>query len=530
MPQATRLRPNLYKDSVALMRIAQQLLARPDVQRATLVMGTPANLDILAQSGLADAQSRAARPGDLVIVVEARTPEALQAAHVQAQELLAGGPSTGRAAGAREPAPRSIALAADRLAGADLVQVSVPGAYAAAEAVKAVRRGLHVFLFSDNVPLEQERALKRLASRHGVLVMGPDCGTAIVRGVPLGFANAVRRGPIGLVGASGTGLQEVTCQIDALGGGISHALGTGGRDVCAEVGGASMLQAVDLLAADAATQVITIVSKPPDPDVARAVLDRVKASGKPGVVLFLGAEYAPGALPPGLFSVSTLEDAAAVSVALSRGGARPGMRDPGGIASLAEGECRQFAPGQRHVRALFSGGTFCTEALLVWRRLGFAAWSNAPLDAAHALDDPRTSREHTAVDLGADVFTVGRPHPMIDPQPRLDRIALEAGDESLAALVLDVVIGHGAHPDPAGALAGAITRARQAAASQGRHLAVIAFVTGTERDAQKLSAQQAKLREAGAIVAPGSTAAAELAGAIALRISGSRANRPLAHA
>jgi hypothetical protein len=260
------------------------------------------------------------------------------------------------------------------------------------------------------------------------------------------------------------------------------------------------------------------------------VLDRAKASRKPAVVLFLGAEFAAGSVPAGIFTVTSLEEAAAVSVALSKGVAPTPPRDDGDLARLAETECRALAASQRFVRALYSGGTFCTEAQLLWRQMGFAAWSNAPLDPAGALPDPRQSREHTAVDLGADEFTVGRPHPMIDPQPRIERLAAEARDPSVAAIVLDVVIGHGAHPDPAGVLAGPIAQARIDAGKQGRHLSVIAFVTGTERDAQRLSAQQAALRNAGALVAQGSTAAAKLAGAIALRVSGSRDNRPLPHA
>ncbi len=516
MPLATLIRRNLYKDSVALMRIAQQALERPGVTRATLVMGTPANLEILAQAGLAGPGTRDARPGDLVIVIEAQSDEALALAQAGADEALEGGSVAAGAQGLLDRAPRSLALAAGRLADADLVQVSVPGPYAAAEAVKAVRRGLHVFLFSDNVPIGQERVLKRLATKHGVLVMGPDCGTAIVRGIPLGFANAVRRGAIGLVGASGTGLQEVTCRIDAHGGGVSHALGTGGRDTSAEIGGTSMLHAVDLLAADEATKVIAIVSKPPDAAVARAVLGRLAASGKPGVVLFLGQRFAPGTLPAGWHAVDTLEEAAVTAVALSQGKAPPAPSGVDDRLARARSECGRLAPGQHYVRALYSGGTFCTEALLAWRALGLEAWSNAPLDAAHALADARTSRGHTAVDLGDDEFTVGRPHPMIDPAPRIERLAQEAADPAVAAIVLDVVIGHGAHADPAGALAAPIERAKAAAASQGRHLAVIAFVTGTEQDAQGLSTQQARLREAGAIVTEGATSAAQLAGQLAL--------------
>jgi succinyl-CoA synthetase alpha subunit len=510
VPTAAVTKKNFYKDSVALMRISQTVAGRPGLGRVSLLMGTPANKDILGQAGLLVPELAGAAPADLMILVEGER-DALASALEAIEAALAGGDAK-PSAGAVEIAPRSIAMGQERLADATLAQVSVPGPYAAAEAMKALKRGLHVFLFSDNVPLAEEQAVKRLAARKGLLVMGPDCGTAIVAGVPLGFANAVRRGAIGVVGASGTGMQEVTCRIHQLGEGVSHAIGTGSRDVYEEIGGTTLLAGLELLARDPATRVIVIVSKPPGRSVAERALAAVRTAGKPAVVLFLGADLPGGG---NVHTVATLEQAAAAAVALARGTkpAAAATATPAGFdAAVAK-----LAPTQKFLRGLYSGGTYCTEAQLVWRGAGLAAWSNAPLDKRLALPHHAASREHTAIDLGADEFTVGRPHPMIDFAARLERLAAEARDPAVAAIVLDVVLGYGAHADPAGALAPAVRAARAAAARDGRELLVVGFLCGTEEDPQRLSSQAEALAASGMTLAPGSTAAAALAARAARR-------------
>ena len=513
MPIFATIKPNLYKDSVALMRVSQQVLAEAGVRRATLLMGTPANKAMLADAGLMCSDLDAARPADLMIVVEADTAAAIDGARTAIAGLLDAAPAQA-AEGVPAALPaRSIALALARGARPALAQISVPGPYAGAEAMKALKHGMHAFIFSDNVPLDEERALKKLSLRKGLLCMGPDCGTAIIGGVPLGFANVVRPGAIGLVGASGTGLQEVMCRIHAMGQGISHAIGTGSRDVHASIGGATMCQAIDLFAADPATRVIGIVSKPPADGVAQQVLQHAARAGKPCVVLFLGADPAARSWPPQLTPVTTLHDAAAAAVALVQGRpVEPGVPDEAD-RRLAQGEARHLAASQRFVRGLYSGGTFCIEAQLLWSALGLRVHSNVAIDAVASV---AAVASHSAIDFGSDEYTIGRPHPMIDVSTRIERLGSEARDPAVAAIVLDIVLGYGSHPDPAGALAPAIAQARAAAAQQGRHLSVIAFVCGTEDDPQPLPAQQSTLREAGALVAADSTAAARLAGAIAL--------------
>jgi succinyl-CoA synthetase alpha subunit len=463
----------------------------------------------LQEAGLLGDAAQKAGASDVMVVVVADTKAALDAAFAHANEALHSQAAV--ASGDAQSTLPAKALqmwlagqADEKKAFPNLVQISVPGPYAAAEGLKAVSKGLNVFMFSDNVPLAQEIALKKAAKKQGVLVMGPDCGTAILNGVPLGFANVVARGNIGLVAASGTGLQEVTTQIHRMGGGVSQAIGTGGRDVYAAVGGITMLQGIALLAKDAATQVICIVSKPPAPAVAEKVLKALAAADKPAVVLFLGSDLkSPN---QAIEMVGTMVDAAATAVKAAK-------VKPAAPAAYAVPQRPRFAASQKHLRALYSGGTYCSEAQVLWAKAGLSVWSNIPLNKDLALDNPKhTSRDHTALDLGDDDFTVGRPHPMIDQRARIERLLQEARDPSVAVIVLDVVIGWGAHADPAGELAPVIAEAKSLASQAGRHLAVVGFVCGTELDPQVLSAQEAKLQAAGMVLAGNSANAAWLAG------------------
>jgi FdrA protein len=496
---------NLYKDSVALMRVAQRLLALPGVVNATLQMGNPANKEILQEAGLLLEAVKDAGPSDIMVVVQAKTQAACDAAVAESLNDLAGKSNTIQdSANANQAvAARTVGMGLAALRTANIAQISVPGIYAAAEALKAVKQGLNVFMFSDNVPLEQEVAIKQEAKKRNVLVMGPDCGTAIIGGVPLGFANNVRRGSIGLVAASGTGLQEVTTQIHRMGGGISHAIGTGGRDVYAEVGGTTMLQGIALLAADASTKVIAIVSKPPAPEVTEKVMSALLSSGKPAVVVFLGSDLKSPAKH--IHVVNTLVDCAAVAVMLS--GAKPIASQPYTMPRKPS-----FNKEQKYLRALYSGGTYAAEAQTLWAQAGLQVWSNVPINTGMSLKNPlKESKEHTAVDLGDDDFTVGRPHPMIDQTARIDRLLKEAADPSVRVILLDVVIGWGAHTDPASELAKAIIQAKHIAAKSKRTLGIIGFVCGTELDPQVLAKQEAILQSAGMVLAGNSANAAWLA-------------------
>jgi len=398
---------------------------------------------------------------------------------------------------------RSLQMALARSPAANLALISVPGDYAAAEAMKALRLGLHVMLFSDNVALADEVALKRYAAGRGLLVMGPDCGTAIVDGVPLGFANAVRRGAVGVVGASGTGTQQVTSLVHRRGGGISHAIGTGGHDLGKDVGGITMLHGLGLLARDPDTRVIVLISKPPSPAIAREVIAAARKAAKPVVVNFIGSAEDPSG---GNLHVSrTLDDAASAAVALAKG-----RKPPRASTSPLKPPKLKFKRGQRYIRGLFSGGTFCYEASAL---LG-DVWSNAPVDPKRAIEDPWKSREHTLVDLGDDVFTRGRPHPMIDLRLRNERMLEEAADPQVAVILLDVVLGYGSHPDPAAEIVPVLTRIRK----KTRSPVIVASVCGTDEDPQGLARQEAALRDAGVLLTESNASAARLAGAIVAKL------------
>jgi succinyl-CoA synthetase alpha subunit len=435
-----RLLPNLYRDSVSLMQLSAALGKLPGVEQASAVMATPGNLEFLRQAGLVDGDI-APRPNDLLVAVRGKSNAQLEAALAAALAAL-NDESVKDIRGAAAEAPlRSLQMALARSPAANLALISVPGDYAAAEAMKALRLGLHVMLFSDNVALADEVALKRYAAGRGLLVMGPDCGTAIIDGMPLGFANAVRRGAIGVVGASGTGTQQVTSLVHRRGAGISHAIGTGGHDLGKDVGGITMLHGLRLLAQDADTKAIVLISKPPSPDIARAVIAAARKAGKPVVINFIGSTEDPSG--GNLHLSRTLDEAASAAVALARG-----RKPPRTAISSVKPPKLKFKRGQRYIRGLFSGGTFCYEASAL---LG-DVWSNAPVDSKRTIEDPWKSREHTLIDLGDDVFTRGRPHPMIDLRLRNDRMLEEAADPQVAVILLDVVLGYGSHPDPAAEL------------------------------------------------------------------------------
>lgn len=521
MPVVTKIIPSAYYDSVTLMLLAKDLLALPGVRDVAAVMGTPANLALMRDAGLWTEAAQAATPNDLVLAVLADDEAAANAALAHAQTALA--QRRERKAGeAGAQRPRSLRAAVAQTPGANLAVISVAGCYAAREARQALQRGLHVLLFSDNVSLEDEVALKTLAAERGLLCMGPDAGTAIINGVGLGFANAVPRGPIGIVSAAGTGLQSVSSDIARRGSGVSQAIGTGGRDLSEAVGGRTMLAGLQALQADPDTAVIVLISKPPAEAVAQRLLEQVRASKKPTVVCFLGAD--PGLIErAGAIPASTLEQAAAIAVALARGedwcsAVVACDQAPLAYRPQALAEQAKLQPTQRFIRGLFTGGTFCYEAQIIAQGLPDLIYSNAPVHKPAAGHTPPPDAvvhgQHVFLDLGADEYTVGRLHPMLDPSLRNRMIVQAADDPEVAVLLLDVVLGYGAHPDPAGEAAQAIQAARARAEAAGRYLPVVAFVCGSEEDPQRLSSQEAKLRAAGALVTASNAQATRVAALI----------------
>jgi succinyl-CoA synthetase alpha subunit len=509
MADTVIVKKNAYHDSVTLMALSGKIRSVHGVTEAVVAMATALNKELLQSVGLLTQEAAGAFESDLILAVRAEDEDTCQQALDTANSLLAKKPVG--AAGTQRLRPSSITAALGAMTDANLAIISVPGRFAAREAEKALKSGLHVMLFSDNVTLNEEKQLKELAHSKGLLMMGPDCGTAIINGVGLCFANSVRPGNIGIIGASGTGLQEITVCIDRLGGGISQAFGVGGRDLQEAIGGVMMLDIFDSLCADPKTDVIVLVSKPPAASVAAKIQQAVDKCDKPVIFCFVGSASATHS--DKVYIADTLEAAAIIATALANG-QKPVVSASWQqrLAAQAKAIAAELTPQQQYVRGLFCGGTLCGEAVTILSQSLGTVYSNT--GKGDQLADTHTSRQHTCIDLGDDVFTLGRPHPMIEPSLRLPRLLSEAADPEVAVIFLDVVLGYGSHPDPAGLTAPAIKEAIATAAAQGRRLVVIAYICGTAGDPQTKVLQEKTLTDAGAILAASNARAAWLAAAI----------------
>lgn len=476
---------NRYADSVKLMGIARALRSSDGVSGCEMGMGTAANLEVLAARGVqADAG-----PSDLIVAVQADDGEVAATTLAQAEDELAGGGASagggsGAGGAAEREAPRSLVSARRRLDDPNVALISVAGEYATLEAHRALSAGMHVFLFSDHVSLDDELALKRRGASLGLLVMGPGCGTAMLGNVGLGFANVVTAGPVGIVAAAGTGAQESACLLDAAGVGVSQIVGVGGRDLSAAIGGIMFRQAMRMLAADDATETLLLVSKPPAPEVVASLAGDLP-DGKRVVAAFVGWE---GGEAP--FEIHDTLEAAA------RAAAGTPAEDLGSLEAAVDA-ARSRAAGRR-LLGLYSGGSLAHEAVtLLERELG-------PLEGNVGHGPDERNGGHAVLDLGEEEYTQGRPHPMVDLDVRLGFLADAASDDAVGCVLLDVVLGHGGHADPACGLADAVARAAKDAV-------VLARVCGTPGDPQDAIRQTRIMREAGAIVAPSNAAAARLA-------------------
>jgi FdrA protein len=501
------VRKDSYHDSVLLMRISETLKRLAGVEDAVVAMGTPQNRELLAAGGYRGPELASAGPNDLVIAVKGEAGAAKTVEAALDELLRAETQGT-----AEEVRPATVAAAVKAHPETNLVLISLPGEHAAREARRALALGTHVMIFSDNVAIEDEVALKREALARGLLLMGPDCGTAIINGTPLAFANAVRRGAIGVVGAAGTGIQEVTSCVHRLGGGISQAIGTGGRDLSEAVGGAMTTFAIEALAADAGTQVIVVVSKPPASEVAGKVLVALGRTDKPCVVHFVGDPPREADAARGIAFADSLAGAAETACRLT---GVPGCErvSPAPDEKVVAGLAGRLRPGAK-LRGLFCGGTTGQEALTLLTRAGLEVRSNLHAQGPLRVHGTAPVAGHAVFDLGDDVFTRGRPHPMIEPVLRNERLAVETADTEVGLLLFDLVLGYGAHPDPAGVLAAGV----KAASAGPREIVAIASVTGTPDDPQDSRAQERTLTAAGIVVAPDNRQAASLAAAVLRRV------------
>ena len=514
MHSRTLLKHNLYFDSVSLMNISSQASAISGVKEVLVGMGTDLNKELLQNMGLLINGLEKAVPNDLLIGILAETEAASDKALEEIEKAFTK-KNIKSGSGKGSAKLTTIQQAADLNEGFNMAVISVPGQYAAHECRTALKNNLHVFLFSDNVTIEDEKELKKLAAEKKLLMMGPDCGTAIINGVPLGFANRVRSGNIGVVAASGTGLQHVTTLIDHMGGGISQAIGTGGRDLSEKVGGYTMLAALDALREDPNTKVVVILSKPPAAEVARKVIDTAKNLGKPVILCMFGQDKIEN-----LGRVSQcfdIEETAAKAVSFSLG-REVEFNDKYMKKEILIDFQKTRLPEQKYVRGIFGGGTLCDETMITFRRNNVAFCSNIPISENERLPDIHKSTGNTFLDMGDDYFTRGKPHPMIDPSLRNRRIVQDALESDTAVIMLDFVLGHGSHQDPAGVAISAVNEAK--ALLKDRKILWLASVVGTKDDPQNYREQITRLMDAGFIVSESNVRLANLAASVAASSAG----------
>ena len=503
------MRKNQYRDSVFLMVVNQQAMKLPGIEEIAIMMGTDNNKDLMMKVGFDNPEMKSATPNDLIICIRAESEGHIEKAIQEIDKILV---KKMRPDEQKDTYKTLDAVMRERPE-TNLAVISIPGQFAAREARKALNYGLNVLLFSDNVSIEEEIELKNLADKLGRIVMGPDCGTAIINYVGLAFANVINPGSIGVVAATGTGLQEVVGIIDRLGEGITQAIGTGGRDLSDRVKGISMKKGIDILEKDPETKVIVIVSKPPGLQTAMEILKKISACSKKTIVNFIGADPA-AVLEAGAIPASSLEEAALKAVASLRGElykAKDFSISDTEVANLIHKEKRRMKPAQKYVRGLYSGGALCDEALAIMgERLG-GIFSNIPLKPHLRIENLARGFRHSCIDLGDDYFTQGKPHPMIYPDVRNRYIVSEADDADVAVLLLDIVLGYGAHTDMAGSLSKSIVSAKSLAEARGGYLSVVASVCGTNKDPQNFDEQANKLKECGVVVMPSNAQAARLA-------------------
>ena len=490
------IRSNQYYDSVFLMGINKILSEGTGVEQTAALMGTEANKRLLADIGIASPEIEAAQPGDMIVAVIAESAAVVD-------DVLSGLDETLKAMVARSPASnfRTLDAGISHRPDANLAVFSIPGEYVADEARKALESGLNVFIFSSNVPLEEEFELKKFGKDSGLLVMGPDCGTSIIRGLGIGFSNAVRRGTIGVVGPSGTGLQEFTSRVHNAGGGISHAIGTGSNDLSDRIGGLTTLAAMQALEADPQTEVIAIIAKPPGAKTLASLVDQAKRFTKPLIGCFLGSGQESAGLYKPIQWAYTIDDAAEFAL-------RAAQIVPEELSRLETGEEGElvnaaragWSAEQKYLRGVFAGGTFCYQAQQILRDAGIDIYSNNPIDPDYKLENPDLSCAHTMVDMGDEHYTLGKPHPMIDGTERVKRIIAEAEDPSVAILLLDFIFGYNASNDPVGELMEALQQAKAVRSKTEGELTIVASVCGTRDDHQDIDLQTKMLKECGAVV------------------------------
>lgn len=492
----TVIKKNTYQDSINLMLLTNRINTLEGVVQSSIMMGTEANKDIYKNSGLYTEEVGAAKPSDMVIVVEAQE-EAVVDLVLKETESFLNDLSVKKDKNEVQNVT-SWDSALENLPDANLALFSIPGEYAATELEAALDRGLHVFSFTDNVSLEDEIRLKKKAHEKGLLFMGPDCGTGIISSIPIAFTNVVKPGNIGIVGASGTGIQEVTTIIERLGGGVLHAIGTGGRDLNEKVGAITVKDAVVALEHHDPTDVIVVISKPPAKEVRDEVVELLQNLSKPVVAVFLGEK--PDHYEGNVYLAHTMEETARIAVDLAAGrSVKKNYCEP------VECPVEEILSADKTVKGLYSGGTLAAEAgMMISEALGLGGLIKKEGYILQA-------QGYEVIDLGDDIYTQGKPHPMIDPEVRQKKIREYAKDPNTGVILLDCVLGYGCHPDMASALAPVIRESIELAEQEGRKLYFVGSVCGTKLDPQDYDQSVKTLKDCGVLVEESNARAIRLA-------------------
>ena len=509
----TTVLQNCYMDSILILSVSRELMKLPGVNKAVVVMATDMNKTVVDEFGGMTPAVQNAGANDLILSLDCEKEDVIRTAEAKVKEI-----ASGRTAGDKREAEveyRTIGAAKTALPDANICIISLPSEYALDEAKTALANDMNLFIFSD-MDEDEELEIKQIAHEKGLFVMGPGAGTAVINGVSLGLMSKVRRGKVGIVAASGSGLQEVAVLVHNMGEGISQAIGTGGHDLREKVGGIMFLQAMDFFASDPETEVLVLVSKPPHPSVARKIYANLPKN-KPSVIFFLGGDAAE-IEAAGAYAPKTLEEAAIMAVELARGG-KPEKRDivaedKAAFAPIVAAERAKLGAEQKYMRGLFCGGTHSEEAVTLLQEFVPNMQSNIAFGKVDLLADRHQSVRNSLVDMGDEVFTKGKPHPVMDPSILVDRMIQEAHDPEVGVILFDLLYGHAIHADPVGAIEEALKEIRRIEVEEGRHICMIASLCGTDIEPQDVADQARRLKEYGVILEPSNAKAALLAGLI----------------
>lgn len=509
----TTVLANCYMDSILILSVSREMMKLPGVHKAVVVMATDMNKTVIDEFGGMTTAAKNAGANDLIISLDCDDENVIKTAEEKVKEIASGKADSGKSEAQVEY--RTIGAAKTAVPDANICIISLPSEYALDEAKTALANDMNLFIFSD-MEEEEELEIKQIAHEKGLFVMGPGAGTAVINNISLGLMSKVRPGKVGIVAASGSGLQEVAVLVHNMGEGISQAIGTGGHDLREKVGGIMFLQAMDFFANDPETEVLVLVSKPPHPSVAKKIYANLPKN-KPVVIFFLGGDAAE-IEAAGAYAPKTLEEAAIMAVELVRGG-KPEKKDiveedKKAFAALAAAERAKLAAGQKYMRGLFCGGTHSEEAVTLLQEFVPNMHSNIAFGKVDLLEDRYQSVENSLVDMGDEVFTKGKPHPVMDPSILVDRMIQEAHDPETGVILFDLLYGHAIHADPVGAIEDALMEIKRVELEEGRHICVIASLCGTDIEPQDVSDQARRLNEYGVILEPSNAKAALLAGLI----------------